>query len=624
VAPARVCSLLLSRPAVPGRSNVHRRLRAPLLALPLAASLQAAGSEPVSAQGLDSLAAVRAVAADTLDGCARISQVFVDNHAVFDPTDSDLDPRFAWAYGFANRLHIPTREGVIRREILFREGQCYSPELLLDSERLLRNTTFIADADIYGIRQPDGTYHVIVDTSDEWSTRLEPRVDPRGGGLSGLELREDNLLGTGQHVAAFWGQQYDETVYGAAYATPQFLGTLLDAELAVAKTANGTLFAQSLSYPFRGEAGRWAWRQRVEHEDRYFEYFTPGEDKLVRVLFPERRRAMDVGGVFRLGRRGNLTLLGAALAGEWIIYPGGARFADEEDAVEGTVPLLLQRPTAFDTVSSLRVVFLAGQRSVYFVRRSALDAVRGTEDVRLGVEAEVALGRSLQAFSSDDDLSLNLGVDVAGELPGGLLSGARVLLEGKRDYGAPVETWEWRNVFGQADAWAYWRPSPESRHTVVGAVTAAGGWRTTVPFQLTLGNRSGLRGLPRNAATGARRAVFSLEDRFYIGWPYPQLFDLGGVAFVDVGRSWAGGYVFGTDPEFFASVGVGLRTAFPPGSRRTYRLDVAVPVAGGGGLSDFVVSVGVGQAIGRVLRDDPQIRRSSRRTLSASLFNYPN
>lgn len=578
--------------------------------------LAAPGSEPASAQQSDTLTVP--------GGCARISQVFVDNHAVFDPTDADLDPRFAWAYGFANRLHFATREEVIRREILFREGQCYSPELLLDSERLLRNTAFIADADIYGIRQPDGSYHVVVDTSDEWSTRLEPRVDSRGGGLAGLELREDNLLGTGQHVAAYWGEQYDEPIYGASYATPQLLGTLLDAELAAARTANGTLFSESLSYPFRGEAGRWAWRQRVEHEDRYFEYLAPGDDRLVRVLFPERRRSMDVGGVFRLGRRGNLTLFGVALAGEWIIYPGGMRFADRDEETGVNVPLLSLPPAAFDTVSSVRAVFLAGQRSVYFVRRSSLDAVRGTEDVRLGVEAEVAVGRSLEAFSTDDDLSLNLGLNLAGELPGGMLTGGRVLVEGKRDYGAPVGSGEWRNVFGQLEAWTYWRPSAESRHTVVAAFSGAGGWRTTVPFQLTLGNRSGVRGLPRHAATGARRAVLSLEDRVYLGWPYPQLFDLGGTAFVDVGRSWAGGSLYGTDPRFHASVGAGLRAAFPPGSRRTYRLDVAVPVAGGGSLSDVVVSVGVGQAIGRETRDDPQIRRSARRTFSASLFNFPN
>ncbi|MBV9773422.1 MAG: hypothetical protein JO040_05705 [Gemmatimonadetes bacterium] len=595
---------------------MHRRTRAPFFPLPLAAALALAAA-PCRAQE---------PAADA--GCpgGRISTIFVDNHAVFDPTDTRLDPRFSWAYHFANRLHVPTREAVIRREILFTEGSCYSPDVLLDSERLLRATTFISNADIYGIRQPDGTYHVIVDTDDEWSTRIEPQVNSQG---AGLELREANLAGTGQQVNAYYGHQLGEQVYGASYGTPQLLGTQLDAELSAGRTPNGYALTEELSYPFRGENGRWALRQRFEHEDRYFEYMVqdrgPEEasGRMVRLLFPERRRSADVGGVFRLGRRGNLTLFGVALAGEWIRYPGISRFASARDSAHGP-PLLTPEQAGFDSVANVRAVFLAGQRSVYFVRRTALDAVRGTEDVRLGVEAEVGIGRSLERLSTDNDLALDLGLFLAGELPGGMLSGGRVTVEGKRDYGAPVGNWEWRNVFAQLDAWTYWRRSQESRHTVVASLAAAGGWRTTVPFQLTLGSLAGLRGYPRDAVTGARRAVLSLEDRYYLGWPYPQLFDLGSTAFIDVGRSWAGGDIFANGAPYRASVGVGLRAAFPPGSRRTYRLDVAAPLAGRVGLRSVVVSVGIGQAIGRDVRDDPQIRRSSRRSLSASLFDYPS
>src|SRR5690606_30558944 len=102
----------------------------------------------------------------------RISAIFIDNHSVFDLSDPDLNRRFDWAYGLANRLHVATREGVIETELLFSEGDCYDIERLRDSERLLRLLPFIADVDIFGVRQPDGTIHVIVDTQDEWSTRV--------------------------------------------------------------------------------------------------------------------------------------------------------------------------------------------------------------------------------------------------------------------------------------------------------------------------------------------------------------------------------------------------------------------------------------------------------------------
>ena len=244
--------------------------------------------------------------------------------------------------------------------------------------------------------------------------------------------------------------------------------------------------------------------------------------------------------------------------------------------------------------------------------------------MRLGVETEVGIGRSLAAFSDDDDLLLDLGFAYASAPAHGLLAGFSARAEGRRVYNAEPGSLEWRNLFGQADGWAYWRPSDESRHTFVAAARVVGGWRTMVPFQLTMGNRAGMRGLPTHAWPGERRAVASLEHRMYLGWPYPRLFDLGTAVFVDVGKMWAGGDTFGMNSPIQSSVGFGLRAAFPPGSRRTYRVDVAVPVTGGASARNVVVTLGIGQAIGRARDDDPQLRRSSRRALSASLFSFPN
>jgi hypothetical protein len=565
-----------------------------------------------------------------------VSEIFVDNGSVFEVGSEDLDPRFNWAYRSANRMHVRTREGVIRRELLFREGDCYIPALLQDSERILRSLSFIADADVFAIRQPDATYHVVVETRDEWSMRLEPQWDNDNGGmaLTGLELREDNLLGSGQHVSGYLKQYQGERVYGAEVGTRQLFGTTLDAELGVAKTPVGISVVQRLAYPFRGENGRWAFRQQVEHLERNFEIFVPTEDggpDVRRRFFAEARRSFDVGAVMRLGRRGNLTMFGLALAGEWTEYPRDYLSLDgggdqPMGAATGQLNPFEPPPpvTGLDTVRSVRVVFLAGQRNVYFQRRRALDAVRGTEDVRLGVEAEFAVGRSLNAFSDDDDLMVDLGFSLAGAPVRQIVAGVRATASGRRDFGADAGAMEWRSVFGQADGWAYFRPSEESRHTFVGSASIVTGWRTTVPFQLTLGNRAGLRGFPAHAYPGERRIVATLEHRAYLGWPYARLFDLGTATFVDVGKMWAGGDTYGVDSPLAVSVGAGLRLAFPPGSRRTYRLDVAVPVTGGESISSVVFTFGVGQAIGRDRGDDSQLRRSNRRALSASLFNFPN
>lgn len=613
----------------PTRIPTCFRLPAPALA----AALAVAAAVPARAQaGEDALPAeVQARAPVCRDGV--ITDIFIDNKSVFDVGGDELDSRFNWAYRSANRMHVRTRETVIRRELLFREGDCFAEALLSDSERILRSLSFIADADVFGVRQPDGTQHVVVETRDEWSMRLEPQWDSDEGAvaLTGVELREDNLFGTGRHVSAYLKEYQGERVYGAAFGTRQLLGTPLDAELSVAKTPVGVSVVQRLAYPFRGETGRWAFRQEIEHQERNFVIYVPdteAEGGVRRRYFEEERRSFDVGTVMRLGRRGRLTLFGVALAGEWTEYPRDYLSTDgggDDPAMRQVLPMEPERPvTGLDTISSVRVVFLAGQRNVWFERRRALDAVRGTEDVRLGIEVEAGIGRSLQAFSDDDDLLVDLGFSVAAAPARRWLAGFGARAEGRRVYNAEPGSLEWRNLFGQADAWAYWRPSDESRHTLVAAGTVVGGWRTMVPFQLTMGNRAGLRGLPPHAWPGERRIVGSLEHRMYLGWPYPRLFDLGTVLFVDAGKMWAGGDTFGMNSPVEASVGFGLRAAFPPGSRRTYRMDVAVPVTGGVSGRNVVVTVGIGQAIGRARDDDPQLRRSSRRALSASLFSFPN
>jgi outer membrane protein assembly factor BamA len=119
--------------------------------------------------------------------------------------------------------------------------------------------------------------------------------------------------------------------------------------------------------------------------------------------------------------------------------------------------------------------------------------------------------------------------------------------------------------------------------------------------------------------------VATLEHRAYLAWPFPRLFDLGSAVFVDAGRTWTGGDPFGRDSPVLVSAGAGLRVAFPPGSRRTYRLDFAFPVAPGFRPRAVQISVGTDQAVGRTAVDsDPQIDRSSRRPVNSSLFDYPN
>lgn len=555
----------------------------------------------------------------------RISHVFIDNHSVFDLSDPDLNRRFDWAYRLANRFHSPTRESVIRRELLFEPGDCYDVELLRDSERLLRSLQFIAAVDIYGVRQADGTIHVLVDTRDEWSLRVEPQIG--GGqqsGLTGVRVGEDNLSGLGTHISGFYLNDYEEQVYGASFHTPQLFGSRWDATLEVGRSPVGGLLSQSIAHPFVGEVGRWGFRQSVHLHDRYFEYvMRDGGGELQRLWFPERRIGADVGVAFRLGHDGfNRTVLGAAVAGEWVTYPEDQlpRFADP--ALEDSVPRFdgLRR----DTLRSVRALFMVGQRNIQYRRARRLDTVNGTEDLRLGVETELALGPSIPGLTHRQDLAVDIVVSAAGEIWRSSIIGGQFVMEARRDYRAGPDEPEWTDVFGQLNLYSYLRGDDASSSVLVAALNAAGGWHDRVPFQLTLGRDAGLRGYDSHVHPGARRVVGTLEYRRYLQWPFPDLFDTGAVAFVDAGRIWAGSAPFGETSGVRTNAGVGLRFAFPPGSRQTFRVDVGVPLGAGGGLSKAVFSAGIGQMVGvRTVVADQQLNRSTRATVSPSIFILP-
>lgn len=558
-----------------------------------------------------------------------ISEIFIDNRSIFDVTDPDLDPRLEWAYRLANALHYRTRRSVVRRELLFGVGDCYDEQRLAESERLLRGTDYISRIDIFGLRQDDGSYHVVVDTQDEWSTKVDLRLRLQsGGGLEGIRVRETNLLGTGQTIGVFWEVQRVERLYGAMFHTSQLAGTRWDLRLSIARTLAGTAWEESLRYPFTGEIGRWSALHAFRRNDRLFDFISENPDTgTYAVMVPVRDKGFDLAVLSRLGRPGRSTLLGVGLAYQELAYPGGmdairvvhgGRLEDGVPADSATAAILSGQLRAVNTI---RTTLLIGQRNVWWVKRHGLDSMRGEQDVQLGAEATLALGRSVPALERDNDLAATLSLNGGLEV-GPLILAARARGDGRRDLDASVAQGEWLDLFMEAEALAYLRGRG---HTLVGRVASAGGWSTRTPFQLTLGGDRGLRGYALERFPGGRRVVATLEERVFLGWPLPHLLDLGVTAFVDVGRSWPGDVPFGLDSGWRASAGFGLRGSFPPGGRNTYRLDVALPIERGNPLRGVRIALSLQEIIGLIAPPvDPQILRSRHTGLPDGSGAFPH
>src|SRR5437870_5714395 len=72
----------------------------------------------------------------------HIGKITIDSVDVY----SKSEERHGFLYRTADRLHIETRTSVIRKYLLFREGDVYVPERLQETERNLRAQHYLKSA----------------------------------------------------------------------------------------------------------------------------------------------------------------------------------------------------------------------------------------------------------------------------------------------------------------------------------------------------------------------------------------------------------------------------------------------------------------------------------------------
>ncbi len=147
-----------------------------------------AESAPSSAGKIPSFAELEAAG-------AVIGEVRIDTRDIFDLADEKEN---GILYRAANALHIQTRAGIVRRQLLFKPGERVSARLIEETERLMRSNRIFYDVSIVPVGYRDGVVDIEVRTRDTWT--LEPGVSAsRAGGVNktGASLLDTNFLGTG-------------------------------------------------------------------------------------------------------------------------------------------------------------------------------------------------------------------------------------------------------------------------------------------------------------------------------------------------------------------------------------------------------------------------------------------
>src|SRR6056297_531576 len=457
--------------------------------------------------------------------CTRgvVDEIVVRNGTVVAEEDIP-DGILGWGPRLANRLHIRTRESFIRAELLLSEGDCYDPFLVEDSERILRRYGFISNAEVFAVRTDtdteadaqvaDARWRVEVETRDEWSTRLEITAEfDNGFELRSAALAETNVLGRGMTLRGFLVENDAERLLGAQAAFPRLFGTRANLAGSWGTTRIGEFMGVEASYPFVGEIGRWAWQIGASDVEDYFSYSFGETGSPARALLPTRDRSAGATVARRFGRPGDLSVVGLNLARETLDFPGfpgtveivqGNGF-DQTETAPTDIAESLRGQTRFGAGTRLSV--LLGQRNIGFVQRTGLDALRGVQDIEVGTDISLTLGRTIRGGIGErdvDDLLVRFRwYGATAPTPWVVVS--RISLQGRQIFFDPeFDRSGWRDVLAEFDLLAYWQPPALPSHTFLGRVSATGGWTVDLPYQLTLGGRRAVRGYDDADLPGAR------------------------------------------------------------------------------------------------------------------------
>jgi len=503
---------------------------------------------------------------------AAIAEIRVERVNVFDPTVPGED---WWAFRVANQIHYPTREMVIRREVLFAPGEVWDPLKVIQSERNLRLNGSFRRVDILPVKRPDGRVDAVIRTQDSWTTNPRFAAGTEGGeSFYGVGVEEGNILGYGKSIAFDYGKSGRRTASAISYGDPRFLGSRMALNGGFERGSTGDSATASLTSPFYSldatRASAVSWSRAISEQILFRD---GGEFS----RFRRRRRVVEAS-------------VGARLKEDnWFVQRGEAGWYSDRvknetmtETVAGTLPE--DRELSGPTLGYSWV-------QPNYIKATYIDRMERVEDFNLGNELAVRAGWMGMRTGSDRDRSIfNVSNQQGVSFAPGRFAIGRVGLIGRTAGG------KWENALASADLNFFWKTNWRGDHTLVGHAEGAFGKFLDRDSSITLGGNTGLRGYKNNSFVGSRAVLVNFEDRFFFEGEWFHLARLGAAVFVDSG-------IVGDEGASLAlrniksDIGVGLRAASTRSrSGGVARFDVAYALNRGPGGARWVISIKGGQA----------------------------
>lgn len=496
---------------------------------------------------------------------AVVGDIHVNNLNIFDLDNPEEDKAL---FRLMNRLHVLTRPTVIQRQLLFAPGEPFRRRLLDESERILRATGYLHDAQIYVQSCEAGTVNISVNTQDVWTLKPGIYLSRSGGeNRSGVDFEEENFLGRGGSVRFARRTDEERRTTEVGYRDRNLGGRWIAIDVTVGDNSDGHLFDFGLERPFYSFDTRRAGGGRILDEKR--------EDKVYALGDEVGKYRLDV---------------------EYFDLYGGLSSGMRDGWVNRWLTGVVYDNRSFENVQQLLDPLLVPEdrRLMYpyvgfeliedrYQRAQNLDQIRRTEDVSLGASLSLRLGLLARGLGSD-----RKGAIFSAEANRGFGDPARLLwtmsahANGRLESGKAVNT-----VVGGAARW-YLRES--ERWLLFATVYGDVAKDLDLDNPLEIGGDVGLRGYPLRYQRGNARAQFTIEQRYFTDYYLWRLFRVGGAVFFDAGRVWGRNPYGGENLGLLKDVGFGLRLSNTRSSiGKMIHIDFAFPLDGDPSISNFQV-----------------------------------
>ena len=513
-----------------------------------------------------------------------------------------------WVYRTANNLKIETKEKVMKREILFKEGDKFNRFVMQESERQLRQQKFFQAAKIFVTPVGDNEVDVQIVVQDNW-TLIPQGGFSNGGGSKKREigLSESNMFGLGKRFDFLLSEVDNRKDTEFIWDDQRFFDTRNRFFAAFFDREDGSRFFSNVGLPYRSVLDPHSWNVAVEDSDYLGRLFQNNDE---RYLF--RKDVIAFNGRYSFADKQTEKLTTRYSIG---INYSDTTFSQAEardyeildldpDKVSNDIELLpFNRRYAGPMLGYQEL-------ETDLISLAYVDRFERVEDYNLGDQfsteffiAPKSLGSRNDAFELSSSKSLGHRFGKYSFLRYDLGVSSRYE-ESSLDNSLIRNELKYYNVLGDL----YVGNRFAGKHTLAAQFVVDYGRDLDRDRELLVGSSNSIRGYTARAFSGDKRLTLNLEDRFHLVDNIFKLVSAGGVVFFDMAGATRDSFGNLIENDIYSDVGFGIRLGFPKSSGGgIVRLDVAFPLRDGPDgtkLHEPRIIASVGQVFGGPTRSE--------------------